>query len=363
MRALNQSNNNPFLCRNPIQESVNMYNSTHPHYPTQVSPSEDDAVQMNPIVCGKHMCPTSMWSTVYQNVTLYNNEVGQQDKDISHYDIGQPAGYAVLLGNDRKDQIDPGPLPLMKDFHLMSDVLHDCGWYVQPIPEYPGMSLKECDTKLNSVYVDDFDQYSCFMFYYSGHGNSEGLLLSDGCCKPYVDIVQSVSSINSLTGKPKIFIFDSCRCKKEKSRWNFFRDINKIHSENLTENYPPPDTLICYSASEGMEGYSHDDNGSFYTSQLADKLRQFWNRLTFTEIVTLVHGWTVHLAQQEKKQQQPVMYNSLNRLLLFGGKCLALCIVPIIMCSFFTARDIFQSIEKRKQTILILATQLLGTPI
>ncbi len=28
------------------------------------------------------------------------------------------------------------------------------------------------------------------------------------------------------------------------------------------------------------------------------KLRQFWNTLTFTEIVTLVHGWTVQLAEQ-----------------------------------------------------------------
>ncbi len=131
-------------------------------------------------------------------MTVYNNEVKRYE--VKSYDIGQPAGYAILLGNDRECPADPGVLPVMKDLGLMSDVLHSCGWKVSPIASHPGMTSKQFDAMFNP---SDFDQYSCFMFHYTGHGNSKGLLLSDGCCKPYVDIVQSVSLIRSLVGKPK----------------------------------------------------------------------------------------------------------------------------------------------------------------
>ncbi len=292
-------------------------NPTSSHHPTQVSSSDTTVIERPQIVFGS--TTHSVW---YQNMTVYNNEANRYDEYNMHYDIGRPPGYAVLLGNDREYPADPDLLPVMKDLGLMNDVLHSCGWKVSPIAGHPDMTLKQFDAMFNPILFSDFDQYSCFMFYYTGHGNSKGLLLSDGCCKPYVDIVRRVSLIDSLVGKPKIFIFDSCRSEKEKSHhWNFFKGITKAHAENVSVNYPPSDTLICYSANEGMKGFSHDDNGSFYTMNLATKLRQFWNTLTFTEIVTLVHGWTVQLAQQWGKEQQPVVYNALNRLLMFGGKC------------------------------------------
>ncbi len=308
----------PTSSHHPTQ--VSSSDATSSHHPTQVSSSDATVIERTQIAFGN--TTHSVW---YQNMTVYNNEAKRYDEYNMHYDIGRPPGYAILLGNDREYPADPELLPVKKDLGLMNDVLHSCGWKVSPIAGHPGMTLKQFDAMFNPILSSDFDQYSCFMFYYTGHGNSKGLLLSDGCCKSYVDIVQRVSSIYSLVGKPKIFIFDSCRSGKEKSHhWNFFKGITKAHTKNKSANYPPSDTLICYSANEGMQGYSHDNDGSCYTFHLAAKLRQFWNTLTFTEIVTLVHGWTVQLAQQWGKEQQPVVYNALNRLLMFGGKCVVL---------------------------------------
>ncbi|XP_064392221.1 uncharacterized protein LOC135339913 isoform X4 [Halichondria panicea] len=314
IRELIIANNTPYPQESG--SSVPMYiNPTSSHHPTQVSSSDATVIESPQIAFGS--ATHSVW---YQNMTVYNNEANRYDEYNMHYDIGRPPGYAILLGNDREYPADPELLPVMKDLRLMNDVLHSCGWKVSPIAGHPDMTSKQFDAMFNPILSSDFNQYSCFMFYYTGHGNSKGLLLSDGCCKPYVDIVQRVSSIYSLVGKPKIFIFDSCRSGKEKSHhWNFFKGILRAHVENVSVNYPPSDTLICYSANEGMQGYSHDNYGSCYTFHLAAKLRQFWNTLTFTEIVTLVHGWTVQLAQQWGKGQQPVVYNALNRLLMFGG--------------------------------------------
>lgn len=261
---------------------------------------------------------------MYQDMTNYNNvspvHVGTEE-EITHYDIGSLAGYATLICNDHIPE-HRTPLPVHIDFDLIANALCHCEWVVEKLHRHSSMSLKTCETELSLLVSKDYSNYSCFIVYYSGHGNSKGLLLSDGRCMPYADIVRRVSSINSLFGKPKIFIFDSCRIhNKEKSSWNFSRYIHKVHSENEAErDYPPADTLICYSTNEGMKGWSHDNEGSFYTQELAKKVKMLWKRLSFTEIVTLTHGWTTQLAQQYKKEQRPVMYNALSRLLLLGGK-------------------------------------------
>ncbi len=117
----------------------------------------------------------------------------------------------------------------------MNSVLQSCGWKVSPIANrQPGMTSKQFDNMFNPILYSEFNPFSCFMFFYTGHGNSKGLLLSDGCCRPYVDIVRNVSKIPSLVGKPKIFIFDSCRTEKEKSHHcNFFKEITKAHALSL----------------------------------------------------------------------------------------------------------------------------------
>ena len=258
------------------------------------------------------------------HMAVFNNQECRRpgNEQLRYYDISHPVGFALLTGNDRlpRDQVEDF-LPVEKDMKLMSDVLGDHGWYFTT-PNLPlsCLSSREWDDCLEQVYATCLDSYSSFLFYYSGHGNSKGVLLSDGSCKPYKDIVTTISSINSLDHKPKIFIFDCCRLHKEHSSWNFFKDLTKIHNEHEAINYPPSDTIICYSANEGMRSFSHDDHGSFYTQELSRKLNLFMDRLSFQELVTLAHGWVNQLAQQYNKTQQAVMYCALNSLLVFSGK-------------------------------------------
>lgn len=268
---------------------------------------------------------------VYQNLMTYSilsPMKASEKEEITHYDIGPFAGYALLICNDRIPG-DQSHLSVDIDIGLMSTALQSCEWNVEKfLPNSPCtyMTQSQCKELISSLVCKDYSKYSGFIVYYSGHGNCNGLLLQDGGCIPYAYIVREFSSINSLARKPKIFIFDSCRTliayPPKKKFLNFSELIQKSHAENeIQRDYPPADTLICYSTNDGMPGWSHDDRGSFYTQELAKKIVVLWKRLSFTEIVTLAHGWTTQLAQQYEKQQQPVMYNALSRLLLLGGKC------------------------------------------
>ncbi len=68
------------------------------HYPTQESSSDAESAFGT--------CTTR--SALYQSMTVFNNEVEVMKYDENmHYGIGQQAGYAILLGNDRENPPDP----------------------------------------------------------------------------------------------------------------------------------------------------------------------------------------------------------------------------------------------------------------
>jgi len=134
------------------------------------------------------------------------------------------------------------------------------------------------------------------------------MLLSDGVW-PYSEVVKTVSEFFSMWGKPKIFFFNTCRKPGSK---NFIEHIMQPHMPTRIES----DILICCSVNDGSQYFTQDDRGSSYTQHLARLLMDFGNRLTLTEIVQLVHGWTKRSAIEGYGIQQPVMYCSLERLLV-----------------------------------------------
>ena len=270
----------------------------------------------------------------YRHLMVFNNQEFKKCEEdlIQFYQMQIPIGFALLMGNDRHPHQDVHEwLPVDKDLGLMRDVLERNGWYINtPDISTSHLTSGEWDRCFVQLRALNLQQYSCFLFYYSGHGNAKGVLLSDGSCKSYVDIVETITSIISLVGKPKIFIFDSCRLPKQQSfKSYFFKDIRMHHNQAVTRNYPPPDSIICYSANEGMESFSHDDYGSFYTQKLTQMLEQFMDQLTFSEIVTLTHGWVKQLAQQYEKEQQPVLYCTLNNLLVLSGELISLWFIDL----------------------------------
>ena len=358
--------NNNILCPGKLFQWTNNEMSASLCYPHQVDENNEESAMVYQTASGSSDRGTGPGPVVgltfcdAQFLVAYNNQVsvdyGIQEKSgvVPCYRVREPIGYALLLGCDRTPD-DPKPLLIKQDLVLMEETLSDGGWVVGGMctSKYNSLSavslnLIECNRFLNSLKDDpalNLDKYSCFLFYYSGHGISEGLLLSDGRCIPYEEIVTRISSIPALVNKPKIFIFDSCRTaidrkKESQGFWNYMhlpfnKSIDKRHSEQKMKDYPPPHTVISFSACEGMPSFADDNSGSFYTRDLANKLKQLGKLLSFGEILTLVNGGAALLAQGAKKEQRPVTYCSLDRLLVLN--CEFNCRVRILLLSACTA--------------------------
>ena len=291
---------------------------------------------------------------VYNNLVSVDYGIQEESGIVPCYEVRKPIGYALLLGCDRTPD-DPQFLLIRQDLVLMEETLSDGGWVVSnPCLNAGSLNLTACNDYLNSLKDDRslmLDKYSCFMFYYSGHGISEGLLLSDGRCIPYEEIVTRISSIPALVNKPKIFIFDSCRTaidrkKESQGIWNYLpfnKSIDLRHNEQKMRDYPPPHTVISFSACEGMASFLDDDSGSFYTRDLSNKLKQYGKLLSFGEILTLVNGGAALLAQGAKKEQRPVTYSSLDRLLVLN--CEFNWRVRILLLSACTAASLGQAFD------------------
>lgn len=247
------------------------------------------------------------------------------------YRVREPIGCAMLLGSDCAD------LPsVRKDVDIINSALEEGGWDIicknyelkhRTLVDLLGNLKKEHQLKNLGRQKRDLDDYSIFMLYYSGHGNAEGVVLTDGRLLSYNKIVTQVSEVPCLYNKPKIFIFDSCRehgktahlpSTHAKPKNHFHEDISKVHEEQRSSSsYPPPHTLICFSAAEGSGSYM-GDTGSYYTLVLSHALRQFGRDHSFLEVITQVNGGTRLVAQEQEKIQNPIFRSNLEMQLVLN---------------------------------------------
>ena len=271
------------------------------------------------------------------------NDLLESDRDfvdlenscLTKYDVKEPLGYAVLLGSDRTPYEAPVKC-VRKDLELMEKTLRHCEWEVSsPCIKNgrPGITLTQ------DLYYDvlkslrenpSLCDFSCFLFYYTGHGVSNAIVLHDGSDITYGDIVTNISNLPALEGKPKIFIFDSCRTTLDADHFEylledksggFHVDIRRRYEQEKEKHpgYPPPDTIICFSANDGGEAYG-TGKGSFYTLAFSSTIRRFRRRLSFSEIMTQTNGGTHRQSKAKGEFQQPVSDSTLNGLLYLSSE-------------------------------------------
>ena len=295
------------------------------------------------------------------DILVYNNKINishliDDQRQIKKYEIEEPIGFAVLLGSDRNGTEEPTTC-VCKDLILMARSLKACPgkWEISSpciregthdVILTPGRLREIIEDLTNSP--TRFAPFSCFLFYYSGHGISSGVVLCDGNTVSYKSIVESLC-IPALKDKPKIFIFDSCRhdsdienYEEAAGEWsneegtegksgipNFHEHIDLKFQKEKNHGYPPPNTGIYFSAADGMPCVGYHGIGSIYTLQLSHALPQFCSALSFCEIMTQVNGMTVRISEaclndnkeRNRRVQQPVHYSTLNKLLVLSGKC------------------------------------------
>lgn len=284
-----------------------------------------------------------------RNLCLFDrrNFVGLKDEIQStmncmrRYDVRKPIGCAMLLGSDGTPGAPNDLTAVGDDLRTIGQALEDGGWDIlykdsklcsRTLREQLFALGKEGQLRHLGQQTRDLEEYSVFMLYYSGHGTAEGVVLSDGELFRYKDIVKKIAEVPCLSNKPKIFVFDSCRKEKVEHSTQgtlitakdhtYSRALadNQFQNQSSHDTYPPPHTVICFSAAEGQPSFQDKVEGSFYTLVLSHSLRQFGSEWSFHEIVTQVNGGTQEIARGHDKNQKPIFKSNLEKLLVLNSE-------------------------------------------
>ena len=236
---------------------------------------------------------------------------------IMRYLVKPPIGYALLLGSSRYKE----PLQCVeRDLKAMGEVLSEGGWEINvPCGCYTEKDSYEKEVQM--LQEKDLKKYSCFMFYFSGHGCPEGMLLEPNCeLIPFKDVVDMVLHLNDLRGKPKILIFDCCRVNTACEGKSFGGSNPTFMSlgEKFADTYR--DMIVCFACSNNAPSYSAHTDGSIFTQHFAISLRELGRKISFVELLDQAKGGTLHVADlMYDMKQQPVSYSGLNAQLLLKG--------------------------------------------
>eukprot|EP00731_Ephydatia_muelleri_P023285 Em0015g868a len=190
--------------------------------------------------------------------------------------------YALLTGADSATNGRTYLGFVRKDLERMERVLKELQFEVSnPCLDRDGVSRAFLfdDCICDKGNTRDLSQYSCSLFYFSGHGDKERVLLSNGDSATYAEIVQQFNA--SSTERPKIFIFDCCLADLEESR----EGCSELHLRDI-----PPHVLVVFGCMPDELAYGDKETGSFFTLKLDNKLRAFVEKLSFFNIIHQVTG-------------------------------------------------------------------------
>ena len=235
---------------------------------------------------------------------------------IMRYLITRPFGYALLLGSSRY-KTSEGPLKCVEtDLAAMEVVLRDSGWDMDA-PYGCNAEKEGYEEKIQELRQANLEKYSCFLFYFSGHGSHEGMLFQpDGGVVAYKNVIDDVIALEHFRGKPKILIFDCCRTECGGSESNAVKSLG----EKFASKYH--DTIVCFACTDNTTSMALGDAGSIFTQNFVMKLDEFGRELSFVDLLTQAKGETYMMTKSRfgpDKAQQPVSYSGLNSQLLLKG--------------------------------------------
>ena len=231
--------------------------------------------------------------------------------------------YALLTGSSAGSTSGESHLKFVStDLERMQETLERCKIEVRnPCLENGSLILTSALTRqlLFDVHIESAkkriveDKFSCFMFYFTGHGDSTGVTLSSTTrtteVATYEEIVQSFGSVGSI---PKIFIFDCCR-------------LTTDQTTSFSDAALPDDSIIVFACMNNTEAWGRDTIGSYFTHKLANALNAFYRQLTLPDIITQAVNGTKRLCEifnvGALSMQKPVVLSRLQgQLEILQGK-------------------------------------------
>ncbi|CAL1288021.1 unnamed protein product [Larinioides sclopetarius] len=158
----------------------------------------------------------------------------------------------------------------------------------------------------------DHSQSKYFVCCFLTHGEEGKLLMHDKVIK-IDDILQlfSRSACETLSGKPKIFIFQACRgnCCEEGV------PIDSTDFGSIKGNPDYLDFLVAYSTYEGKVSFktkdpngSQNNHGSYFIDELCRTFEQFSDKLDLLQILTIANYRVAYFFKSQKTKDEKYRY-------------------------------------------------------
>ena len=200
------------------------------------------------------------------------------------YSLGnqEPIAHCCLVANSGEKTTRPLHF-IANDLQYVSDTFKRIGAEIMFERVYKGMELLDVEILLKKLRTSNLKGSPCFVFYYSGHGKDCGIQLDEDTTFPFIKIVDTITSLRDLAGKPKVFIFDCCRvfggepeCRKNCSK---------------VESYT--DCVIAYACSSGEQAFISNmpecmENNSIFTRAFCSMLSE--NHHQWPLVSILIHA-------------------------------------------------------------------------
>ncbi|XP_031616724.1 caspase Dronc-like isoform X2 [Contarinia nasturtii] len=162
-------------------------------------------------------------------------------------------------------------------------------------------------------------KYDCLVFCVSSHGNGDRnenniIEFSDGNMLYVNDIIPyfSNSSCSHLLGKPKIFIFPSCRWPNlDRALTTLPMQLDSSDAEHneantivdLLQTYS--DIKICYSTVSGYSSHRDAITGSWYIEAMSQKFYKFSHNMHLENLLKLISEEMKDYVGENNEMQTP----------------------------------------------------------
>ncbi|KAI4893322.1 hypothetical protein NFI96_028473 [Prochilodus magdalenae] len=233
-------------------------------------------------------------------------------------------GLALIFNQENFESQDSRP-GTAKDKAKLTERFEELGFRVEHHDDSNAHKMMDI---LRKATEDDHSDADCFVCVFLSHGEDGHIWARDDKVniKEITNLFRG-DACEKLVGKPKIFIFQTCRGKDKENAVTPMvggDDDTSIEVEEDAANiYTLPagaDFLMCYCAAEGFVSFRHIENGTFYIQDLCETLKEQGSTLEFTKLLTLVNFKVSKRTAHVNKKQMPCFTSMLTKELYFRPK-------------------------------------------
>ena len=268
--------------------------------------------------------PSQYFTQLYTSLATSNKVISNATSKQPTYSMkSSPRGICVIINNEKFNALQPR-FGAAVDVHNLENLFHYLSFDTQSHENKTHVEMRQI---LNNVADMNHDKYDCLMVAILTHGDYGDVLYGISGVITIQEVIQTFSSKRcpTLIGKPKIFIIQACRGRRN----NQAVELDDTNSDeyDMTDSGPTvhpniSDYLVAFSTIPGHLSFRNNKIGSIFIDRLVKIFRQ---HAADEDIITMLERVTDEVSKYQPQgsmyqdsRQSPELRSSLRGKLFFN---------------------------------------------